>query len=469
MFLLELFECPGLGNSYEHPAAPPRWQGGISISNEKLSGVHHHFLNVNCRAVTMLQQILRDMWVDPEILAELDETQKQTLFCKMREEQVRRWQVWDEKVGKEDERPKFQKNGKKQVQFLTGEDGEPWVWVMGEHADDKSIETILAEEAREKAIAQARQEVQQLRKSVEKELTQLIEYKPLDDLEQKFDLSPKTIDPLEDTLEIYCTVDELRQRIEALEPDVKLEEHELADKADFNDSLKLDLGKNTLHFNFIEGKRDVLQDMSGGGGGDGVSVLVAAGGAAARAGDILRGLRARRARALRQAQHAAHSHDIAWRDQERKAKEAEASMREIARAAREAHRRSAHLAAPIDPTQEGKPPNKEAVVEWFRTHELKRGVGLDENNKPVDCFLVRVSERVWGYAVSWRGAARCKHYLVEAAPAYRLLPTGQRAHDTLADLINYHKTVPITESGGELLVSACAPAQAPHILCAPPS
>lgn len=75
---------------------------------------------------------------------------------------------------------------------------------------------------------------------------------------QKFDLSPKTIDPLEDTLEIYCTVDELRQRIGALEPDVKLEQDDL-DKPDLHDALKLDLNKNTLHFNFIEGKRDVLQ------------------------------------------------------------------------------------------------------------------------------------------------------------------------------------------------------------------
>lgn len=450
-----------------------------------------------------MQQILRDMWVDPEILAELDETQKQTLFCKMREEQVRRWQMWDQKVSKEDERPKFQKNGKKQVQFLKGEDGEPWVWVMGEHPNDKSIETILAEEARQRALAQAREEAHQLRKSVEKELTQLIDYKPLDSLEQKFDLSPKSIDSLDD-LEIYCTVDELRQRIEALEPEVKMSDSsDIRDNLD-SDSIKLDLNKNNLHFNFIEGKRDVLQDIGVCGVGDGVSGRVAAWErrvAAARAGDILRGLRARRARTLRDAQLHAHHDEHVWREQERKAKEAEANMREIARAAREAHRRSTDLAGAqiTNDSQTGRPPNREAVLEWFRTHELKKGVGLDENNKPVEwfhglitrseaelvlatrpvgSFLVRISEKVWGYAVSLRGEARCKHYLVEAAHAhphahahahaYRLLGHAQIAHRTLADLISYHKSVAITESGGELLSTACAPTAVPSCLISRP-
>ena len=52
---------------------------------------------------------------------------------------------------------------KKQVDFLMGSDGEPWVWVMGEHPDDLSIEEILELEAREKARRQAEKEAEQMR------------------------------------------------------------------------------------------------------------------------------------------------------------------------------------------------------------------------------------------------------------------------------------------------------------------
>lgn len=53
--------------------------------------------------------------------------------------------------------------GGKKVDFLLGDDGNEWVWVMGEHKNDKSIEQILEEEAQLKAKLQAEKEAEELR------------------------------------------------------------------------------------------------------------------------------------------------------------------------------------------------------------------------------------------------------------------------------------------------------------------
>ncbi|MCP9265437.1 SH2 domain-containing protein 4A [Dirofilaria immitis] len=110
--------------------------------------------------MSMLQQILDQMFVDPEILNALDEEQKQILFIKMREEQVKRWEAFEVKRMQNGEPESSKpKDNSRRVSWLTGEDGEVWVWVMGEHKDDLTIEQITEKRALEEARQLAEKEM----------------------------------------------------------------------------------------------------------------------------------------------------------------------------------------------------------------------------------------------------------------------------------------------------------------------
>ena len=62
---------------------------------------------------------------------------------------------------------------------------------------------------------------------------------------------------------------------------------------------------------------------------------------------------------------------------------------------------------------------------------------LDE---PKGAYLVRVSEKVWGYTISYRAIDRCKHFLIDASEdQYHFFGPNQLMHDSIIELVNYHK------------------------------
>ncbi|KAM4852417.1 SH2 domain-containing protein 4B isoform 3-T3 [Thomomys bottae] len=123
----------------------------------------------------MLQQILHDMYIDPELLAELSDVQKHILFYKMREEQLRRWrerEAWEALAQTDGLRPrKAKRASNKHLQWLLGADGEVWVWVMGEGPGDKPYDEISEELIAERARLQAQREAEELWRQKEAEIT----------------------------------------------------------------------------------------------------------------------------------------------------------------------------------------------------------------------------------------------------------------------------------------------------------
>lgn len=436
------------------------------------------------------------MYVDPELLSGLDDYQKQTLFCKMREEQIRRWRIREQQNDKQAalEKKTMSSKKKKNVSFREDDEGEPWVIIIEPISDydsddnincnDKPYDDVLTKEAKQKARELAEIETKELRRQYKAELNEM-----LTDFESKKDKKINDEDPLGspiiDDLEIYCSVDELRERMNqskavpsppSIQKNFKQTNNMILNNRIINFSLNTDSQNE---------KNAILKEISTNKPSQKVSAKIALWEQRVigeKTNEIYLRLKKKQKEA---AEEEAKKQEEAWKEQERKAKEADIQIREIARRAREEHRKSltetSNNSSSVTATKNAqnrntinglpmaqssppssldslipKPASHEAMIKWYREIEIPKGAGLEsimlrspckwfhglltrtdaENlleTEPTGTFLVRLSEKAWGYAISYKDVDRCKHYLINASSGkYQFLGSSQISHDSLS-------------------------------------
>ncbi|KAL6472914.1 hypothetical protein MHYP_G00191020 [Metynnis hypsauchen] len=396
----------------------------------------------------MLQQILKDMYIEPDLLVELNEEQKQVLFFKMREEQVRRWKEREARLEKEEaRRVKSKKASKKSVSWLKSSDSDVWVWVMGEHPDDKPYDQICDEIMAERAALQAQKEAEELRAKKEAELEKRFSGLYLEQEEAARKEEARKAAALEQSRQ-----EELKKREE--EERRKAEEEVRRLKEEREQQIYMDL------------KKVPRQDKE----------------------------------------------EKAWQDSLRRSKAADQRRRSLAKQTREDHcRRSvkalergkvaammkAFVLEKSGPPPKPKPRNltltsepinqrpgmrrslscssREEIIRWFREEQLSLRVCFQQDQSRIapwfhgiisreeaenllgsaGSFLVRVSERIFGYVLSYRSQEGFKHFLIDATDNCYMLLGDQIKFSSLGELVEYHQEEPLTSSGGERLLHAC--------------
>uniref|UniRef100_A0A3B4D9N5 Myosin-IIIb-like n=1 Tax=Pygocentrus nattereri TaxID=42514 RepID=A0A3B4D9N5_PYGNA len=92
---------------------------------------------------------------------------------------------------------------------------------------------------------------------------------------------------------------------------------------------------------------------------------------------------------------------------------------------------------------------------WFHGMITRRQAEDLLIDKPLGCFLIRVGQSREGYTLTYRGADRCRHYMIEMQSNGKYVILGEdRAHSSLPDLVQYHTQVGI-EPLMELLTIPC--------------
>ncbi|XP_018943262.2 SH2 domain-containing protein 4A-like isoform X3 [Cyprinus carpio] len=424
----------------------------------------------------MLQQILVDMFIEPELLAELNEEQKQILFFKMREEQIRRWREREAQLENEEAARVKVKKGKT-VSWMKGLDDDVWVWVMGEHPDDKPYDQICDEVMAERAALQAQREAEKLRA------------KKAAELEKRF--SGLHLEPEQ----VVLSEQEVRQK------EQRRAEEEL--KVLPVSSLLLNTWfVSVLTWRLVLCQKLELEERR-------------------KAEEELRRLEQERKQqiyiSLKEVQGSKHTReeeeDKEWQNTLQKSKAADMRRRSLAKQTIEDHRRRSVRAlergrvaamtkafGSTNPAPAPKPRNttnnsnairrkggmrrslsassREHIIRWFKEEQLPLRAGFQRDQSRIapwfhgiisreeaealleegepGFFLVRVSERVFGYVLSYRSSEGIKHLLIDASESCYMLLGDQIRFSSLSELLEYHQVEPLSSSGvEEYLRRAC--------------
>ncbi|KFQ35689.1 SH2 domain-containing protein 4A [Mesitornis unicolor] len=417
----------------------------------------------------MLKQILSDMYIDPDLLAELSEEQKQILFFKMRQEQIRRWEEREAAAERASvKKPPPRKANGKSVTWKLGADNDVWVWVMGEHPSDKSYAAICEEIQAQRTKRLMREQGKEGRES---------------DSSVTRSLHP--------------------------EPGVLGETDLHGIKKTTAEEKKENGRKNTAATTGRSQELTKMKEAQRRNSGEETTAPQEAVPQSQPSSES------------RRTPQKSDENEPEWQESLRKSKAADEKRRSLARQARDDYRRlslqgihrgkqadiSKGASAgdrrplqypPLPPKPKLVPPamangrairkegiqrtisnsTQESIVKWFKEEQFPLRAGYEKStdviapwfhgiltskkaeellNKTVPgSFLVRVSEKIKGYVLSYRSVEGCKHFLIDASSdSYSFLGVDQLQHSTLADLVDYHKDEPITSLGKELLLYPC--------------
>ncbi|XP_072515433.1 SH2 domain-containing protein 4B isoform X2 [Salminus brasiliensis] len=342
---------------------------------------------------------------------------------------------------------------KKTVSWMKSSDSDIWVWVMGEHPDDKPYDQICDEIMAKRAALQAQKEAEELRAKKEAELEKRFSGLYLEQEEAARKEEARKAAALEQSKQEELKKREAEERRKAEEEVKRLKE---------------------------ERAQQIYKD-------------------------------------LKQVHHQKKDQDKeekAWQDSLRKSKAADQRRRSLAKQTIEDHRRRSvkalergkvaammkafgaeksasgpkpkprNLTLTSEPIQQRpdmrrslSSTSREEIIRWFKEEQLALRVCFQQDQSRVapwfhgiisreeaedllstgsaGSFLVRVSERIFGYVLSYRSQDEFKHFLIDATDGCYMLLGDQIRFTSLGELVEYHEGESLTPSGGERLLKAC--------------